>query len=134
MDVTGSCHCGFLAFKATVEPGTAIVCHCTDCQKLSGSAFRWTIPSVAGAFAFTAGEPTVYVKTAESGNPRVQAFCPKCGTQIYSSPVKGENMVHRIRVGTIDQRGELTPTLQRWNRSRLDWLSELEEIEARQTV
>ena len=54
------------------------MCHCTDCQTLSGTAFR-TVASVKKEnLKLLSGEPKVYIKTAESGNKRAQAFCA-CG-------------------------------------------------------
>jgi hypothetical protein len=40
MKIDGRCHCGFITFEAEVDPEKVVVCHCTDCQTLSGSAFR----------------------------------------------------------------------------------------------
>ena len=74
MKVTGGCHCGHITYEAEVDPGTIRVCHCTDCQKLTGTAFRATIPSLPGTFALKGGTPKIYLKTAESRNKRVHAF------------------------------------------------------------
>jgi hypothetical protein len=45
MKVEGSCHCGQISFEAEVDPLTVSICHCTDCQTLTGSAYRVTVPS-----------------------------------------------------------------------------------------
>jgi hypothetical protein len=75
------------------------------------------------------GEPTRYVKTtAESGNPRVQAFCPQCGTPIYSTAPGDNPDSYMVRVGTLRQRGELTPKQQNWFRSARPWVTELASI------
>src|SRR5262245_54441969 len=75
MKITGACHCGAIRYEADVDPATAGLCHCTDCQTLSGTAFRVSVRAVPNTFRIVAGTPRVYVKTAESGNPREQAFC-----------------------------------------------------------
>ena len=80
MNVTGGCHCGHIPYQAEVDTGTIRVCHCTDCQKLTGTAFRATIPSLPGTFVLMSGTPRTYIKTAESGTKRAHAFCPECGT------------------------------------------------------
>jgi hypothetical protein len=46
MKVTGGCHCGHITYEAEVDPATVRVCHCTDCQKLTGTAFRANIASL----------------------------------------------------------------------------------------
>ncbi len=70
MKVTGGCHCGQITYEAEVDPATIRVCHCTDCQKLTGTAFRATIASLPGTFVLKSGTPKIYIKTAESGNKR----------------------------------------------------------------
>ena len=45
MRVTGGCHCGHITYEAEVNPVTVRVCHCTDCQRLTGTAFRANIAS-----------------------------------------------------------------------------------------
>jgi hypothetical protein len=83
--VTGSCHCGNITYVAEVDATTVRICHCTDCQKLTGTVFRAGIPSLPGTFRLKSGTPKIYIKTAESGNKRAHAFCPECGTPIYSA-------------------------------------------------
>ena len=89
MKVDGSCHCGKIRFEAEVDPGKVVICHCTDCQTLSGTVFRTVVPAIEGTFRILSGTPKVYVKTGESGNKREQTFCPDCGTPIYSATVGG---------------------------------------------
>ena len=65
MKITGECHCGHIGYEAEVDPATARVCHCSDCQKLTGTAFRTNIASLPGTFALKRGTPKIYIKTAE---------------------------------------------------------------------
>src|SRR5262249_35175698 len=86
MKIHASCHCGYIKFEAEADPEKVTVCHCTDCQQSTGTAFRTNVPVDGKTFKMIAGEPATYIKTtAESGNPRVQTFCPKCGTPLYST-------------------------------------------------
>jgi hypothetical protein len=94
-----------------------VICHCTDCQTLSGSAFRTVVPTKEGTFNLLSGEPKVYVKTGESGNKREQTFCPDCGAPIYSAAVGQADKVVVLRIGTLRQRDELIPSDQFWFRS-----------------
>jgi hypothetical protein len=48
--VTGKGYCGCISFEADIQPDKVRVCHCTDCQTLSGSAFRTNVPVVQGTF------------------------------------------------------------------------------------
>ena len=98
MKVTGGCHCGHITYKAEVDPGTVRVCHCTDCQKLTGTVFRATIASLPGTFVLKTGTPKIYIKIAESGTKRAHAFCPECGTPIYATSPEPNPAIYGLRV------------------------------------
>ena len=129
MKIEGACSCGNIRIEGEADPDSVSVCHCTDCQSASGTAFRVSIP-VSGATFKMAGQPTIFVKTtAESGNPRVQAFCPTCGSPIYSTtPGEGQQAMYIVRVGILKQREQLTPKRQIWWRSARDWVTGLDAI------
>ena len=61
---------------------------------------------------------------AESGNPRLQAFCPRCGSPIYSTS-EGQQASYMVRVGILHQRRDFVPGRQNWFRSALPWVSAL---------
>jgi hypothetical protein len=62
------------------------ICHCTDCQTLSGAPFRASVIVAADKLRLLSGEPSTYVKTAESGNKRAKP-----------SPLEGEGGPSRQR-------------------------------------
>lgn len=128
MKVEGRCHCGHITYDAIVDPQKVTICHCTDCQMLTGSAYRATVPASRGTFSLRTGQPKIYVKTAESGTKRAHAFCPDCGTPIYSAAI-GDPATYSLRVGCLQQRAELRPTKQIWCRSALSWVMNLDDIE-----
>ena len=128
MKIDGRCHCGAITYEAEIDPAKVLVCHCTDCQSLSGSAFRVAVPAEGDSFKLRSGQPKVYVKTtAESGTHRDQAFCPDCGSPIYASASGGTPPLF-IRVGTVRQRDQLIPRKQVWCRSAQRWLSDLDNV------
>ena len=129
MKIDGACHCGLITYEATIDPEHVGICHCTDCQRLSGSAFRTVVFVPESKFKLLNGTLKTYVKVADSGNKREQTFCPECGTHIYATSVEGENRTLGLRVGTSSQRGELAPKKQYWCRSALDWVDHLAAIE-----
>ncbi len=128
MNIDGACHCGEITYRAEVDEKGVEVCHCTDCQTLSGSAYRSVAPAVEGTFELLSGELKRYVKTGENGAPRVQTFCPTCGTPIFSSPPEGVRGFFGIRVGSIRQRDVLVPTHQIWCRSAQPWTQDLSQM------
>jgi hypothetical protein len=121
MKVDGRCHCGQIMFAAEVDPTALSICHCTDCQTFTGSAFRANIPADAGSFTLLSGTPSSYVKTAESGNQRRQVFCGNCGTPLWAcAPENPTN--YTLRAGAITQRAAFSPRRQIWRRSALPWV------------
>ncbi len=125
MNVTGGCHCGTLRYEAKVDAEKVAVCHCIDCQILSGSAFRTAARVPVADFVMLSGEPKTYTKTGGSGRPRIMAFCENCGTQIYGTGVGDDAHQISLRLGTCDQRAELVPVRQIWRRSAVHWLDDL---------
>jgi hypothetical protein len=70
MKVEGRCHCGELTFEAEIDPEAVRICHCTDCQTITGAAYRVNVTATAENFRLRTGHPKIYTRIAESGNPR----------------------------------------------------------------
>ena len=133
MKIDGGCHCGQIKFRAEVNSDRVLICHCTDCQILSGSAYRTVAPAKEGTFEIISGKLKMYEKTAEDGSIRIQSFCPNCGTPIYSSPPQGTPGFFGIRVGAIKQRDQLVPKNQIWVRSSQTWTQDLSHMPKTET-
>ena len=129
MEIHGGCHCGRITYQAEVDPDTVAICHCADCQTLSGSPYRAMVPAAAADFQIW-GEPRLYVKTADSGRLRAQAFCPDCGSPIYAAdPVAPA--VYSIRLGGIRERHAIgRPARRIWCDSALEWSVDLTGVSA----
>jgi len=126
--IDGNCHCGKISYVAEIDPKNIAICHCTDCQVLSGTAFR-TIGYVSSEnIEFSGRIPKIYLKTGESGNIRQQAFCSDCGTQLYATAAGDDPKIYGIRLGTARQRDLLSPRKQHWCRSALEWVGDLRDI------
>ena len=128
MKIDGGCVCGHITYEAEVDPQKVGLCNCTDCQKFSGSAFRVGVPAPDSTFRLLTGELKVYVKTAESGGKREQAFCPDCGTHFYSTSVGDVPKLLRLHTSTANQRDLLPPKSQGWMRSAQAWLADLPSL------
>jgi hypothetical protein len=124
MKIDGGCHCGAVRYEAQAEPEKAGICHCTDCQALSGSPYVAYIQVPAAGFKLLRGQPKVYVKVAESGNRRAQAFCPDCGSRLWAAAEK-DTPVYNLRLGGVRQRAQLAPQTQVWCGSALPWSMDL---------
>jgi hypothetical protein len=120
MNVTGRCHCGAVTYDAIIDPARVTICHCTDCQALTGSAYRVSVAVAREDFALRSGSPAIYVKTGDSGARRAQAFCANCGSPLYTYGID-DPTTYGLRVGCIDQRRDLAPHKQKWCASALQW-------------
>ena len=128
MKVDGGCHCGYITYEAEVDPGAVTICHCTDCQTLTGSAYRVNVQTTPSTFRLLTGQPKIYVKTAESGTKRAHGFCPECGTPIYSTAPVPNPERYGLRVGNIRQKAQLPPKRRGWCRSALPWSQNIESL------
>jgi hypothetical protein len=129
MKIDGQCSCGAIKIEGEADPERSQICHCTDCQTGTGTAFRVSIPVPGLTFKMT-GQPHYYLKTtADSGKPRLQAFCGTCGSPIFSTtPGEGVQPSYTVRVGILRQRDKLTPRRQNWFRSARPWVLALDAV------
>jgi hypothetical protein len=131
MHIDGACQCGQITYDAEVDPDNVSICHCTDCQRLTGSAYRVTVSARADRFQITTGEPKLYVKIADNGRRRNQFFCPNCGSPIYTTGQDEDTHQVGIRLGTVNQRRRLRPQSQIWCSSELPWSQNLGDLPRR---
>ena len=129
MKVTGGCHCGHITYEAEVDPATVRVCHCTDCQRLTGTAFRTNISAQPETFKLKGGMPKNYVRTAESGHKCAHAFCRNVARRSMSHQ---QSRPVRLSAGARRDRPARQfgpPSQQIWCCSVLPWSMDLRAVE-----
>ena len=124
MKITGKCHCEEISVQALIDFNTIYACHCTDCQIFSGGPFRVIVNVYKENFLIN-GYPKEYTKIGDSGNKRIQAFCGKCSTAIYSTSTKRDKF--SLRTGFLDQRENLIPKKHIYGCSSAKWLKDIYE-------
>ena len=127
MKISGQCHCGKITYRAEVDPEKVYACHCTDCQSISGSPYRWAVPVPEEKYELLTGEPKTYSKIAESGDESLQVFCPDCASPLYSTVRKDGPRNFNVRLGTANERDQLKPKVQLWHRSAQLWADAIED-------
>jgi hypothetical protein len=116
------CLCGAVQFRVTEEPLTLYACHCTDCQKRSGSAFGLSMWVPRAAIEVTAGETALQVLKGADGRGRPGRMCAQCGARLWSEPEKRATLAV-VRAGTLDDTSWLRPIAHIWTRSAQPWFA-----------
>lgn len=120
---TGGCLCGQITYSLTGDAIATAVCHCDHCQRQSGGAFSVNLVVHESQLALT-GEPTVYEDRGDDGDDVYveRAFCPNCGSPIYSALVKTDGVI-AVKVGTLDDTSDVRPQAEVWCERKQPWVS-----------
>ena len=116
----GGCQCGQVRYRFEGAPLAIAACHCTECQRQSGSAFGMSLLVPENSFQLTAGKLRDFTRSSDSGRPVRCAFCPDCGTRIYHDPTYAQGILN-IKPGTLDDTSWLEPTAHVWTGSKQPW-------------
>ena len=81
---TGGCQCGKIRYEITEIPQSVYTCHCTDCQRLTSSAFSIGLVVAETAFRRSGAEPRSLQRTADSGRTNTRLVCPECGSWVVA--------------------------------------------------
>ena len=97
--LTGSCGCGAVRFEVTAPLVSAAYCHCTRCQRRTGTAASANGRAEPGSVRVLAGEDEIRVWAPEGGFEKL--FCGHCGSALFSRPAGTSDYVG-VRLGAID--------------------------------
>lgn len=122
LPLSGGCHCGALRYSLSAAPLMIYNCHCTNCQKITGSAFTVAATVPEAAFAFTNGAPKRTEWKADSGAVRYGLFCGDCGSRIANGAVPSGGFLS-LRAGTFDDTKWVEPVGDIWTKSAQGWIA-----------
>jgi hypothetical protein len=131
--IDGSCHCRAIQYTATIDPAQVSICHCTDCQILTGSPYRVSVLCAPDAVRVVSGQTRIYRKRGDSGRIRLQHFCGDCGAPLFACDEDPTSGIWSLRWGSIAQRSEMRPSRQIWCRSAVPWIGELAALPGQET-
>ena len=117
----GGCSCGQVRYRLTREPMFVHCCHCTECQRQSGSAFAINALIETAAVELAAGQPVEVNLPTESGAPHPAIRCGACGITLWSH-YGGRRVVSFVRVGTLDKAHQVAPDVHIFTRSKVPWV------------
>jgi len=89
----GGCLCGAIRYRVADEPLTLYACHCTDCQRRTGSAFALSMVVLKSELHLLQGEPRGYTLTLSDGRQKHGKFCCQCSTRLWGEPVRFPQVV-----------------------------------------
>jgi hypothetical protein len=116
---TGGCACGAIRYEIAAEPIMAGHCQCRDCQRDSGTghASHMAFPAMAATLS---GDASLWDKPAESGNIVTRAFCPTCGSPVYSRNAAMPDLLF-VRAASLDDPGRYLPQMVVWAKRGHAW-------------
>ena len=117
----GSCLCGAVRYQLLRDPLTVYACHCTDCQRRTGSAFALSMLVVREAVDLIQGDPTTYFAKFADGRTKHGRMCSFCGTRLWGEPLRNKAILV-IQPGNLDRGNEFQPVAHQWTRSALPWI------------
>lgn len=120
----GGCQCGAIRYAVDGPPTLVFACHCTACQRRSGSAFVVSLIVPDRAFRLTRGRLKPQDRTADSGATLTHWFCADCGTPVLGA-ARGTapDLYQTVRLGTLDDVSGIRPTVHVWTGSAQDWVT-----------
>jgi hypothetical protein len=120
LPLTGGCQCKGVRYQITAEPLTVYVCHCTECQCQSASAFGLSMAVPRHAITVVDGTPARWRRALESGRVIWCMFCGDCGVRLFHNPEVNPR-VSIVKPGTLDDTKWLKPIGHIWTRSAQPW-------------
>jgi hypothetical protein len=118
----GKCTCGFVRYRMTSRPLFVNCCHCTWCQRETGSAFAINAMIEAQRVEVTAGEPVPVMTVSNSGKGQKITRCPKCHVALWSNYAGAGDAVRFVRVGTLLEPGRLPPDIHIFTSTKQPWV------------
>ncbi|WP_370206659.1 GFA family protein [Pararhodobacter marinus] len=120
LPLQGGCACGAVRYTLKSAPVALFACHCTLCQRQSGSAFGQSL-RVRRADLDIQGETVTLRRETERGTRSESVFCPGCGGRLYNMR-PGTDYCH-LRGGTLDDTSWLRPAAHIWTRHAQPWFT-----------
>ena len=107
---TGGCACGAIRYEARDEPVVEIHCQCRDCQKRSGTGHSSYLTFAQRAAVKIDGRAAEWRVAGDSGNEKIHAFCPTCGSPVYLTFAANPEPI-AVHAASLDEPERFRPQL-----------------------
>ena len=118
----GGCACDAVRYRLSEDPLELHVCHCTDCQTISGTAFVMSMAIHRRSFELLRGEPALFSFETPDGKRKHHRRCTDCGCHLWSEPDRLA-VINVVQAATLDDTRWLQPIAHIWTRSAQPWVS-----------
>ena len=118
----GGCTCTAVRYRITGKPLFVHCCHCSWCQRETGSAFALNAMIEAVRVEVLSGEPEIIDTPSNSGNGQKIARCPACKIALWSHYAGLGDLMSFVRVGTLDEPELLPPDIHIFTSTKQTWL------------
>ncbi len=119
MTRSGSCLCDSVQYTVEGDPVIVAHCHCVDCQKQSGAGHATGAMFKVENFKVS-GNLSKYKNTSNNSNEVTRAFCPSCGSLIYSCNDKMTDFI-TVPLGTFEDGNQFVPEVAIFSRNKKKW-------------
>jgi hypothetical protein len=120
--LVGGCACGEVRYRLSSSPMFVHCCHCSDCQRQTGSAFVINMLIEASRVELIRGSPTAIAVPRDKGRLHRIFRCPKCQIALWSE-YSGRSEVLFVRAGTLDDPSIVSPDVHIYTETRLPWIT-----------
>jgi hypothetical protein len=118
----GGCTCRAVRYRLTSKPLFVHCCHCTWCQRETGTAFALNAMIEADCVQIIQGEVEIIDTPSNSGKGQKISRCPRCRVAVWSNYSGGGDAVRFVRVGTLDDPGRFPPDIHIFTSTKLPWV------------
>lgn len=123
MNIKGGCACGEVRYEMRDTPLFVHCCHCTWCQRESGSAFALNVLIEARNVALTHGAVESVPTPSESGKGQTFYRCPTCKIALWSVYSGAGDKFSFLRAGTLDDASAVSPDIHIFTSTKLPWVT-----------
>ena len=120
--IEGGCTCRQVRYRMTSKPMFVNCCHCTWCQRETGSAFAINAMIEADRVELLSGAPEVVNTPSASGKGQIVSRCPTCRVALWSNYSGAGETIHFVRVGTLDTAGACPPNAHIFTSTKQPWV------------
>lgn len=118
----GGCSCGAVRYRLKAMPMVVHCCHCTWCQRESGSAFAVNAVIEASQVELLKRTPRQMTLPSASGRGQVFWRCADCGVAVWSNYPQAGPAIHFVRVGTLDDPARVPPDIHIYTSTKQPWV------------